>query len=126
VPFNRSAVIAGDGRAHHAYADSKSETARWNLRSPNGPLLFLATRRASVFEDAFWNALKEIADRRHLTLSELVAAIASERQRGTLSAAIRLFVFEFYRDRICEYENRETMRQILGNATVAITPEREH
>ena len=77
-------------------------------------------------QDTFWNALKEIADRRNLTLSELIGAIPSERQRGKLSSAIRLFVFEFYRDRIREYENRETMRQILGNATVAIATESDH
>ena len=50
-------------------------------------------------EDAFWKTFKEIADGRHLTLSELVAAIDGERQRGNLSSAIRLFVLGFYRDR---------------------------
>ena len=48
-------------------------------------------------EDAFWNGLKEIAGRRDITLSDLVAAIDSQRHHGNLSSAIRLFVLEFYR-----------------------------
>jgi predicted DNA-binding ribbon-helix-helix protein len=48
-------------------------------------------------EDAFWNGLKEIAGTRDLTLSDLVAAIDTQRHHGNLSSAIRLFVLEFYR-----------------------------
>jgi macrodomain Ter protein organizer (MatP/YcbG family) len=33
-------------------------------------------------EDAFWNSLKEIGRERHMTLSDLVAAIDSQRQFG--------------------------------------------
>ena len=55
-------------------------------------------------EDAFWNALKEIAKARGVTLSELVAAIDSERQQENLSSTIRLFVLEFYRKQLSEKE----------------------
>ncbi len=48
-------------------------------------------------EDAFWKGLKEIAGERDMTLSDLVAAIDSDRQHGNLSSAIRLFVLDFYR-----------------------------
>jgi predicted DNA-binding ribbon-helix-helix protein len=48
-------------------------------------------------EDAFWKALKEIAAGRHMTLSELVAVIDSERKHGNLSSVIRLFVLDHYR-----------------------------
>ena len=41
-------------------------------------------------EDAFWNSLKEIGRERHMTLSDLVAGIDSQRQHGNLSSAIRL------------------------------------
>jgi predicted DNA-binding ribbon-helix-helix protein len=51
-------------------------------------------------EDAFWSAFKEIANDRHITLSELAAVIDAGRPHGNLSSAIRLFVLEFYRDRI--------------------------
>jgi predicted DNA-binding ribbon-helix-helix protein len=42
--------------------------------------------------------LKEIARGRNITLSELVAAIDSNRRHGNLSSAIRLFVLDFYRN----------------------------
>ena len=48
-------------------------------------------------EDAFWRGLKEIAGRRDISVSDLVAAIDSERQHGNLSSAIRLFVLDYYR-----------------------------
>ena len=58
----------------------------------------LSGHKTSVsLEDAFWNGLKEIAGRRDITLSDLVAAIDSQRHHGNLSSAIRLFVLEFYR-----------------------------
>jgi predicted DNA-binding ribbon-helix-helix protein len=55
-------------------------------------------------EDAFWESLKEIAVQRQKKLSELVAAIDSERQHGNLSSAIRLFVLDFYRTQLSESE----------------------
>ncbi len=51
-------------------------------------------------EDAFWNALKEIAKARNVTLSDLVATIDSERQHDNLSSTIRLFVLEVYRKQL--------------------------
>jgi predicted DNA-binding ribbon-helix-helix protein len=51
-------------------------------------------------EDQFWNALKEIAEGRTMTLSDLVAGIDTGRQHANLSSAIRLFVLGFYRDQI--------------------------
>jgi predicted DNA-binding ribbon-helix-helix protein len=61
-----------------------------------------AGHKTSVsLEDAFWNGLKEIVRGRNITLSELVAAIDSERQ-GNLSSAIRLFVLDFYRNKLAD------------------------
>ena len=63
--------------------------------------IVVAGHKTSVsLEDAFWNGLKEIAGGRHITLSELVAAINSGRQHGNLSSAIRLFVLDFYRSQL--------------------------
>ena len=65
--------------------------------------IVVAGHKTSVsLEDAFWKGLKEIAGGRDMTLSELVAAIDSERQHGNLSSAIRLCVLEFYRNRPSE------------------------
>ncbi len=60
--------------------------------------IVIAGHKTSVsLEDAFWKALKEIAGNRHVTLSDLVSTIDSERQHGNLSSAIRLFVLDHYR-----------------------------
>lgn len=44
-------------------------------------------------EDAFWEELKQIAKKRQLTLSSLVAEVDNNRQ-GNLSSALRLFVLQ--------------------------------
>jgi predicted DNA-binding ribbon-helix-helix protein len=63
----------------------------------------LGGHRTSVsLEDQFWNALKEIAGGRDMTLSDLVAGIDADRQHANLSSAIRLFVLHFYRDQILD------------------------
>ena len=60
--------------------------------------IVIAGHKTSVsLEDAFWKGLKEIAGERDMTLSELAAAIDSERVEGNLSSAIRLFVLNRYR-----------------------------
>jgi predicted DNA-binding ribbon-helix-helix protein len=50
-------------------------------------------------EDAFWSAIKDIAARRNLTLSALIATIDTHRRTNNLSSAIRLFVLEHFRTR---------------------------
>lgn len=56
-------------------------------------------------EDAFWNALKEIANGRDMTLSQLINAIDGDRRHGSnLSSAIRLFVLGYYRDHISDLQ----------------------
>jgi predicted DNA-binding ribbon-helix-helix protein len=60
--------------------------------------IVIAGHKTSVsLEDAFWNALKDIAMTRHAALSDLVASIDAERRHGNLSSAIRLFVLDHYR-----------------------------
>jgi predicted DNA-binding ribbon-helix-helix protein len=61
--------------------------------------IVIAGHKTSVsLEDAFWSALKEIADSRHMRISDLVARIDADRKHSNLSSAIRLFVLAFYRD----------------------------
>lgn len=60
--------------------------------------IVIAGHKTSVsLEDAFWDALKEIAAQRKATLSDLVASIDSSRTQGNLSSAIRLFVLDYFR-----------------------------
>ena len=46
-------------------------------------------------ENAFWKALRQIAEVRSVTLSALVSQIDNERQHDNLSCAIRLFVLDY-------------------------------
>ena len=63
----------------------------------------VAGHKTSVsLEDAFWKGLKDIARERHVTLSELVGTIDSEREYGNLSSALRLFVLDFYRTQLSD------------------------
>jgi predicted DNA-binding ribbon-helix-helix protein len=50
-------------------------------------------------EEGFWAGMKEIANGRNMTLSELVTEIDKNRQQGNLSSALRLYVLEFYQKR---------------------------
>jgi predicted DNA-binding ribbon-helix-helix protein len=67
--------------------------------------IVIAGRKTSVsLEEPFWKAFREIADGRHMRLSELAAAINSDRQHSNLSSAIRLFVLGFYRDQLISHD----------------------
>jgi predicted DNA-binding ribbon-helix-helix protein len=83
--------------------------------------IVVAGHKTSVsLEDAFWRGLKEIAGGRHVTLSDLVAAIDSERQQGNLSSAIRLFVLDFYRKQLVDVKDEhDGTRQMMGRSIPA-------
>jgi predicted DNA-binding ribbon-helix-helix protein len=51
-------------------------------------------------EDAFWNALKEIAGGRKMSLAELATSINARREHANLSSAIRLFILDYFRIQI--------------------------
>jgi predicted DNA-binding ribbon-helix-helix protein len=62
--------------------------------------IVIAGHKTSVsLEDAFWDALKDIATNQDTTLSDLVADIDSTRAQGNLSSAIRLYVLDSIRRR---------------------------
>jgi predicted DNA-binding ribbon-helix-helix protein len=81
--------------------------------------IVIAGHKTSVsLEDAFWRGLKEIAGTRDMTLSELVAAIDSDRRHGNLSSAIRLFVLDHYRSQSADRKiERPATREILSPRT---------
>ncbi len=60
--------------------------------------IVIAGHKTSVsLEDAFWDALKNIAAERKVTLSDVVQEVDQKRKQGNLSSAIRLFVLDHYR-----------------------------
>ena len=69
--------------------------------------IVIAGHKTSVsLEDAFWQALKQIANDREMTLSDLVGTIDTDRHQGNLSSAIRLFVLDHYRAQTAEKSAR--------------------
>ena len=67
-------------------------------------------------EDAVWNALKEIAKVRNVTVSELVDTINSERQHENLSSTIRLFVLGTYRKQLSDLKEGRVAESIFWAA----------
>ncbi|HZL30902.1 MAG TPA: ribbon-helix-helix domain-containing protein [Pseudolabrys sp.] len=66
--------------------------------------IVIAGHKTSVsLEDPFWSELKEIAERQHMTLSNMVGDIDTQRQQGNLSSAIRLFVLDQVRSHPPEF-----------------------
>lgn len=51
-------------------------------------------------EDAFWEALREIASNRQVRLSELVEQIDAERSSQNLSSAIRVYVLGSFKEQL--------------------------
>src|SRR5262249_16151664 len=63
--------------------------------------IVIAGHKTSVsLEDDFWNLLKEIAEERGTSLSELIASIKADRPTGTLSTPLRLFALKHLQDQL--------------------------
>ena len=77
--------------------------------------IVIAGHKTSVsLEDAFWTSLKDIADDRNVTLSDLVSSIDTDRQHGNLSSAIRLFVLDHYRNATPIAREPAVTRDLIG------------
>ena len=77
--------------------------------------IVVAGHKTSVsLEDAFWKGLKEIADDRDITLSDLVSTIDTDRQHGNLSSAIRLFVLDHYRNHAAAAPEAAVRPNLIG------------
>ena len=84
---------------------TQAEEMYWENRGMNVPLMTqkLSLRKRSVtiaghgtsvsLENAFWDALKELADERGLSMNALITEIDKQRT-GNLSSAIRVFILE--------------------------------
>src|SRR5262245_12185055 len=98
----RKRSVNSTKRAARCFSERPTDTGLEAERPMKSPVvkrsIVIAGHKTSVsLEDAFWKGLKEIADKRDLTLSDLVASIDTQRKHGNLSSAIRLFVLDHYR-----------------------------
>jgi predicted DNA-binding ribbon-helix-helix protein len=60
-------------------------------------VLFAGHKTSVSLEDAFWNAVREIAAKRGVTIGKLVSAIDNKRRHENLSSTLRVFVLRYYR-----------------------------
>ena len=76
--------------------------------------IVIAGHKTSVsIEDAFWIALKEIAQLRRQSLAELIGSIDGARRGSNLSSAIRVFVLGYYRGQKTRHPGRAGLRRTL-------------
>ena len=83
--------------------------------------IVIAGHKTSVsLEDAFWKGLKDIAISRHITLSDLVASIDTERHHGNLSSAVRLFVLGYYQAKTNGHSDGRVLETVHAPHDVAL------
>ena len=81
--------------------------------------ILLAGHKTSVsLEEAFWQGLKEIANRRNMSVSALIGTIDNRRAEGNLSSCIRLFVLDHFRS-LASVQPAETQARQDGRTTYA-------
>ncbi len=59
-------------------------------------------------EDDFWNALREIAKERKQSVPHLLTSIDASRSHANFSSAIRMFVLNYYQNRV---KNRQALEE---------------
>ena len=85
-----AAAVETAGRVHPAQGRKNSSVIKRSVIR-NG-------HKSSIsLEDQFWDALREIADRKDVAISTLVAAIDHNRTTSNLSSAIRVYVLDHFR-----------------------------
>src|ERR1700748_345970 len=77
--------------------------------------IVIAGHKTSVsLEDAFWQALKEIAAASNMHLSGLVDEIKQRRAGSNLSSALRLFVLDHFRSQAAGgADTRKSAKRVL-------------
>lgn len=60
-------------------------------------IVVAGTRTSISLEEEFWIGLREIAELRKISLSEIMGEIDRDRQRSNLSSATRVYVLRFFR-----------------------------
>jgi predicted DNA-binding ribbon-helix-helix protein len=71
--------------------------------------IVISRRLTSIsLEDDFWTGLQQIARRRQVTISHLVASLDAAREKNSnLSSAIRVFILDHYRAMAVANRQRE-------------------
>jgi predicted DNA-binding ribbon-helix-helix protein len=78
--------------------------------------IVVAGRRTSVrLEPVMWEALLEIARQQETNVNQLVTEIDRQRNSSSLTAAIRVYIVDFYRAAASHAERAADLRATLPN-----------
>jgi predicted DNA-binding ribbon-helix-helix protein len=78
--------------------------------------IVVAGRRTSVrLEPVMWEALLEIARQQETNVNQLVTEIDRQRNSSSLTAAIRVYIVDFYRSAASQAERATDLRATLTN-----------
>lgn len=66
-------------------------------------VLLQGHKTSITMEDAFWDAIKTIADQSHCSVNTVIADIDAQRDpSANLSSCVRVYILEWYRKRVRE------------------------
>src|SRR5215467_4398 len=102
--------------AHNGFKASLSEPQESTLRSGN---VTVGGRRTSIrLEPSMWQALREISAREGKTMHALVTEIDRGRRQSSLTAAIRVFLLDYFRAAATEEGHRRAGHRLSAQLPV--------
>ncbi len=103
-----------DDRRDREQSDEQAQRGTSTLVNRN---VFVGDRRTSLrLEPAMWDALAEICRREDITLHQLSALIDERRRASSLTAAIRVFIVNYFRSAATEEGHASTGHGALYGA----------
>ena len=103
-------------RAQNGFKTRLVDPQQSTLRSGN---VTVAGRRTSIrLEPAMWQALGEISAREGKTMHELVTQIERGRAQSSLTAAIRVFLLDYFRAAATEEGHRRAGHRLSAHLPV--------
>ena len=105
-----------DEHAHNGFKARLAQSQKSTLRSGN---ITVAGRRTSIrLEPAMWQALREISAREGKTMHVLVTDIERGRAQSSLTAAIRVFLLDYFRAAATEEGHRRAGHRLSTHLPV--------
>ena len=102
--------------AHNGFKPRLVASQKSTLRSGN---VTVAGRRTSIrLEPAMWQALREIGAREGKTVHALVSEIERERAQSSLTAAIRVFLLDYFKAAATEEGHRHAGHRLAAHLPV--------
>jgi|SRR5665213_358048 len=82
--------------ASHGLLEAESTSAEFRTTLVNRNVTVAGHRTSIRLEAPMWQALRQICDREHATINEIVTAIDRERAESSLTAATRVYLLCYF------------------------------